>query len=153
MGLARLIYVSRATSLYSREELAELVRRSSVSNARRDISGALIYSDGYFLQLLEGADSGLVALLARIASDSRHYDVQQLSLRPILSRSFQGWGMSFLHEENTLHADRVRIAKIIGRLESAPCLEELGESASVLLDELKSSIDRESGAAGVRRAA
>lgn len=152
MRLARLIYASRATLMFSQDQLGELVRRSSVSNMDRNISGALVYCDGYFLQLLEGPEPALVGLLAKISLDPRHRDVQQLSLRPILSRLFSDWGMSFLHEDNIVNVDKDKITKILGRLHSAPCLDELGESASVLLEELKTVIGESSNAAGVSRA-
>jgi hypothetical protein len=153
MALSRLIYASRATGSVSKDELIELTRKAAKNNSALDLSGALVFSKGCFLQMLEGPEATVLKLFAKIAKDPRHCDVQQLSFRPILSRAFSGWGMSFLYEQDTFNFDRGRIAGILARLQGAPCLEELGDSALLMLEEMKTAIIESTRLADTRQAA
>jgi hypothetical protein len=140
MALVRLIYASRATVPLLREQLHALTAAAARKNNALGITGALVHAGGYFLQMLEGQESAVVDLFAKIAADPRHYDVQRLSVRPILSQCFSGWGMSCLHDADAMRFDTSRVAILLQRLESAPCKEELGDSACVLLEEMKAEI-------------
>jgi hypothetical protein len=53
----------------------------------------LCFSEGIFLQVLEGGRSGVNKLYNRIASDSRHTDVELLCYEEIGERKFAGWSM------------------------------------------------------------
>ena len=50
-------------------------------------------SEGIFLQVLEGGRSAVNKLYHRIASDSRHSDVELLFYEEIGERTFAGWAM------------------------------------------------------------
>jgi len=53
----------------------------------------LCFSEGIFLQVLEGGRSAVNRLYNRIASDSRHTDVELLCYEEIDERHFAGWAM------------------------------------------------------------
>lgn len=86
--------------------VAEIVSGSNSKNAEKGITGALVCSPGYFAQVLEGEVDMVDELFERIANDPRHADVQILFSRPIVQRSFGGWGMASagLVEDETLMA-------------------------------------------------
>jgi hypothetical protein len=147
------MYASRALDPFSPAQLGELTRNSAERNAFRDISGALLYTGGCFLQLLEGSDWGVRELFEKIARDPRHRDVHELSCRRILDRDFSAWGMACLHEDATEAGARRKLQRIAEHANSTINFDALGESAHRLMKELKEAIDRQSSLAGVLRAA
>lgn len=70
--LERITTVSRAAPGLRREDVFGIIRGAHPLNQLAGISGALIYLDGWFLQLLEGSPETLAATRARIARDPRH---------------------------------------------------------------------------------
>jgi hypothetical protein len=69
--LLRAVYVSTATRDLRDEELGALLDVSRRDNAARGITGALAYHDRVFIQVLEGPEAAVEALLATIARDPR----------------------------------------------------------------------------------
>ena len=91
--LVRLMYASRAVPTVDQEELLAIVRKSKANNPAAGITGVLCFSEGIFLQALEGGRSAVNKLYNRIASDSRHTDVELLCYEEIGERRFAGWSM------------------------------------------------------------
>ena len=91
--LVRLIYASRAASSTSPETLLPIMKTSRANNLAQGITGVLIFSDGVFLQLLEGGREAVSALYNRISRDERHREVVLLSYDEIGERRFAGWAM------------------------------------------------------------
>jgi hypothetical protein len=75
------------------EELLAILRRSRAHNPGLGITGVLCYSEGIFLQVLEGGRSAVNRLYCGIAADKRHTDVELLSYEEIGERQFAGWAM------------------------------------------------------------
>lgn len=94
-SLAFLVYVSRESKTMSAERLAALLAKSRRANQRRHITGMLLYRDGSFMQVLEGAKSEISNLFERIAKDSRHRQVDLLILEAADKRYFADWSMGF----------------------------------------------------------
>jgi hypothetical protein len=91
--LVRLIYASRAAEAITADALLPIMKSSRTKNAAAGITGVLVYSDGVFLQLLEGGRSAVSALYNRIACDARHRDVVLLAYDEVDERRFAGWSM------------------------------------------------------------
>ncbi|CAG1016769.1 Blue light- and temperature-regulated antirepressor BluF [Burkholderiaceae bacterium] len=91
--LVRLIYASRAAAPMNAEELATLMKGARSYNAHAGITGVLVYSDGIFLQLIEGGRDAINALYKRIVCDERHHHVTLLSYDELAERRFAGWAM------------------------------------------------------------
>ena len=91
--LVRLLYASRAASSVNQEELVAILRKSKTNNPTAGITGVLCYSEGIFLQALEGGRSAVNALYNRIAVDPRHTQVELLCYDEIGERRFAGWSM------------------------------------------------------------
>ena len=91
--LVRLMYASRAVAAVNQEELVAILRKSKANNPSVGITGVLCFSEGIFLQALEGGRSAVNQLYNRIASDPRHADVELLSYEEISERHFAGWSM------------------------------------------------------------
>jgi hypothetical protein len=91
--LVRLLYASRAVKAFDQEELAAILRQSRIGNPEHGITGVLCFSQGIFLQVLEGGRSAVNQLYNRIAADTRHTQVELLRYEEIEERCFAGWSM------------------------------------------------------------
>jgi hypothetical protein len=87
------MYASRAVPAIDQEELVAILRKSKSNNPGLGVTGVLCFSEGIFLQVLEGGRSGVNKLYNKIASDSRHTDVELLCYEEIGERKFAGWSM------------------------------------------------------------
>lgn len=93
--LIHLIYSSAATRPFSSEELVALLKRARDNNERAGVTGMLLYSGETFFQVLEGGESVVDALYARIRRDSRHRQAVAIIREPIAKRTFQEWSMGY----------------------------------------------------------
>lgn len=93
--LIQLVYLSTSHDLLSDQELAEILIASQRNNTRLDITGALIYHDGNFIQLLEGPEEAVLTLYDKIKADPRHGGVVTLIQAPTEKREFANWSMMF----------------------------------------------------------
>jgi hypothetical protein len=91
--LVRLLYASRAVPAVDQEELIAILKKSKANNARSGVTGALCFSEGVFMQVLEGGRNAVNQLYTRIATDARHRDVVLLDYEEIEERRFSGWSM------------------------------------------------------------
>jgi hypothetical protein len=87
------MYASRATQAVNQEELLAILRKSKANNPAVGITGVLCFSEGIYLQALEGGRSAVNKLYNRIAADPRHTDVELLCYEEIGERRFAGWSM------------------------------------------------------------
>ena len=95
MGLVRLIYVSRVGKQVRLGDAEAIAESSAVTNERHGLTGFLLYTPEYFVQVLEGEAARVEATFARIERDERHTDVQRLRFEPIEQRQFAEWSMGF----------------------------------------------------------
>jgi hypothetical protein len=87
------MYASRAVPAIDQEELVTILRQSKANNPTIGITGVLCFSDGIFLQVLEGGRSAVNRLYNRIAADPRHTAVEVLLYEEIGERRFASWSM------------------------------------------------------------
>ena len=93
----QIIYSSQATELMTVTELEEILSDARVGNKARNITGALIYVDGVFFQILEGDKAVVRKLMASIARDSRHKFVKVFYDAEVDERVFESWSMAYLN--------------------------------------------------------
>ncbi len=91
--LVRLVYASRAVENIDQAELLAIVKKSKANNPALGITGVLCFSEGIFLQVLEGGRSAVNQLYNRIATDPRHRQVELMVYEEIGERRFAGWSM------------------------------------------------------------
>ena len=90
-----LVYVSSATQLFSEEDLKALLAQSRDKNKRLGLTGLLLYKDGNFMQVLEGAEDAVLQIYATIQGDPRHHGILELTRQQIQEREFASWSMGF----------------------------------------------------------
>lgn len=91
--LYRLVYYSTAETTELARDLDEILSQSLPSNAALGITGALLASDGRYLQALEGGREAVRQVYGAIAVDPRHRDLHVVESGPVEARLFAGWLM------------------------------------------------------------
>jgi hypothetical protein len=110
----RTFYVSRASAPFDAAAAQSILQTSRRNNARIDVTGCLLYSGRCFAQVLEGGESVVRALTARIAEDARHGSIRVLNEASAGEREYGDWSMGFLHDLN-LEDDLEMLLMIPGR--------------------------------------
>ena len=103
-GLFRAVYVSAASHDLNDGELAAILDVSRRNNAARGITGALAYHDRAFVQVLEGPEAAVEALLVTIARDPRHTRVTVCDRARVDERAFGAWSMGWLRASDLARA-------------------------------------------------
>jgi Sensors of blue-light using FAD len=93
--LRSIVYLSTAVSLFTEQELESLLVTARRSNLENGITGVLLYSDGNFMQCLEGSQASVQSTYDRILASRKHKNVVKLLDRGIAARSFADWQMGF----------------------------------------------------------
>ena len=103
--LYTLSYVSRCKLSGSGEEiaaqLAAIVAAARRNNSRNGITGALLYSDHCFEQVLEGHREAIEDTFERISTDRRHREITIVHYATIAQRSFEGMALVFSGDPST----------------------------------------------------
>ena len=94
-ALITLVYASTASQPFRETALDQLLVEFRRFNTENDITGMLLFRDGRFIQVLEGASSVVASLTERIGRDSRHHDMRILLSEPITERKFADWSMGY----------------------------------------------------------
>ncbi|MBT8263545.1 MAG: BLUF domain-containing protein [Bacteroidia bacterium] len=93
--LRTICYVSTASPSLNKEGLSELYKEVILKNTLFNITGILLYSDGNFMQIMEGEADELGALYQNIENDSRHHHLIKLTESNISQRIFENYSNGF----------------------------------------------------------
>lgn len=118
----QLVYSSESTMPMQLDDLEEILEHARASNAAQGITGALIYAEGIFLQILEGDRVKVEALMARIRRDLRHQTVAVLREEEIPLPAFGGWKMAYVS------ATPEQVSKWAGLCASTETIEVLDDN-------------------------
>lgn len=94
-GEVQFVYVSSASTAFTKADLLDLLAKSRANNTQRNLTGMLLFKDGNFMQALEGKESDIESLYAKIKRDPRHRGCIRLLKQPIRERIFSDWSMGF----------------------------------------------------------
>jgi hypothetical protein len=99
-GLYHLVYysqnkIARDPATFERH-VADILEASRRNNTAVQITGALLFNEGCFAQVLEGPLPAIEATFERIQQDDRHGEVSLLALEEIEARAFPNWAMGFI---------------------------------------------------------
>jgi hypothetical protein len=94
--LLQVIYSSKAATPMTVDELQQILVDARAGNEARDVTGALIFVDGVFLQVLEGERETVRKLMQNIAADARHTDLKVFHEAEVDHRMFATWRMAYL---------------------------------------------------------
>lgn len=94
--LRQLAYTSLTRDRVSRTGILDILRTSRAHNVPRGVTGALLYADGAFLQVIEGPPDAVDEVYGRIRQDPRHDRVMTLLDAAVETRAFPEWPMGLL---------------------------------------------------------
>ncbi|MEM7508207.1 MAG: BLUF domain-containing protein [Pseudomonadota bacterium] len=131
--IRQLVYISTSRSLDFSPEAPELLDRARRKNAVNGLTGVLIFSNGSFLQALEGPEDVVQATFDAIAKDPRHHSVIILLDHEVETRSFPDWWMGWQHlsPKDPLAA---QIRKVAGLEDMHLETKALDPSVKILID-------------------
>jgi len=93
--LVSLLYSSKIktyiTDITLESELEKIQQSAIAHNADNNITGYLMYMDGYFIQYLEGSAKDVEKLYLKISLDPRHNSITLLCHEKITERAFKKW--------------------------------------------------------------
>lgn len=92
-SLFAIVYTSQALQKLENTELMEIYAISRKNNLNDNITGFLIYRDGYFLQLLEGPKNQVLPCFERIQKDRRHRSITLQGEVQLTERMMPDWSM------------------------------------------------------------
>lgn len=94
--LYQLTYRSEAKLGITAEDIISILRQSEANNPKYEITGCLVFNEGYFVQLLEGEKEIVKERFAIIEADKRHEMVEVLSEGQTSERMFEDWKMAYI---------------------------------------------------------
>ena len=100
-NLYGLTYVSESTRDLLPEEIDAILLDARLFNASVDVTGALLYSDGHFFQLLEGPEESVKKAFDRIQKAKSHHKLKEIGSFDLPERSFESWHMGFIRAPDT----------------------------------------------------
>jgi fatty acid/phospholipid biosynthesis enzyme len=90
--MKQLIYRSRPFG-FDNATLASILMTARRNNRQSGVTGALICRQDMYLQLIEGPETAIDSLYAKIREDDRHLDVTLEASGAITQRMFPEWAM------------------------------------------------------------
>ncbi len=106
--MIKLIYASTASKLLDINELKELVDTAKKNNTEHGETGFLCTDGKHFLQLIEGEQHEVEALLVNLKSDFRHRKIKTICLEEIDKPLYPEWRMGAvlnIHKHDKLLRD------------------------------------------------
>ena len=119
----RLVYVSRNDVVGGdrvRMEVDRILATARRRNPSMGVTGALLFNQNRFAQVLEGPQEAIQDLFTRIQLDERHSEVHLLAFEEVTERTFASWSMAFVGEDS----------------EAARRFSEIGGDADFLVERL-----------------
>ncbi len=119
------------------DELGDLFARARSNNEKRNITGALLLTGQWFVQVLEGKEADVRSLFVTIQGDPRHDGVEVLFEGRTGPRTFAHWSMA---KVTVPESDLPLIAQMS---EIAPARSYRRTAAMVrLLDVMRDAVDQ-----------
>lgn len=91
--LKQLIYTSVSSRGLFEVMSPDSLRRIRANNIAAEITGALVWKDPKFMQVIEGPADNINRLFSTLLKDDRHSDLVLISERIIHEREFPNWAM------------------------------------------------------------
>ena len=92
----QIIYSSESSTPMQSDDLEDILEHARICNATVGITGALVYADGVFLQILEGDRAKVQALMMKIMADLRHETITVLRECELPRAVFGSWQMAYV---------------------------------------------------------
>ncbi len=98
-----LMYLSEALTPVSPLVLHSIWKTSSYNNKNNGITGYLCYSNGFFIQYIEGEADNIKKLIKNIKNDIRHHILYSVEKENVTQRHFPNWSMELISNKRNSH--------------------------------------------------
>jgi hypothetical protein len=132
-----IVYMSQAKEHLTPTTLVALLMQARLLNERQQVTGALVYGNGQFMQIIEGEETVIKDLYERIARDPRHQNVFKLADKPIAGRRFAEWSMAFGEAATNEFQELQGLVGYMSQEQLANQIETSSAADGVLLDKMK----------------
>ena len=107
------VYISTATGDLRSEGVSDILAASARNNVSSGVTGFLIFNGRNFLQLVEGAQEALTALMEKLACDERHTGIVRLVDIAIEQRDCADWTMKQIRLSDSIDARRGELDAVL----------------------------------------
>ena len=92
-----LLYISQSCLIMPDQErcVQDIVSVGRSRNKALDVTGALIFTETHFAQILEGAEDRVAELMRSIVRDERHTNVDIILRERLGARRFCSWSLAY----------------------------------------------------------
>lgn len=97
--LHEILYCSTLAPEQQPNVVGQIVSEARAKNAKRDITGLLVFDGLHFCQQLEGPRDPLVRLMDRIGRDSRHQDIRVVYEGSLNERRYRRFDLGYADVE------------------------------------------------------
>ena len=94
-----LIYYSEAIDHITKMDIKNILESSLKNNIELDITGALVYHQKRFFQIIEGPKKNILDLYDIILTDPRHSNLKLIWKGVRKHRTFKEWSMAFISDD------------------------------------------------------
>ena len=94
-----LSYYSEAIPEIKENDLKDILDSSLKNNERNKITGALVYHENRFFQIIEGPKSKVLDLYNILLKDERHKHIKLIWKGVRMRRTFKDWAMAFIADD------------------------------------------------------
>jgi hypothetical protein len=142
MNIFQTVYISNVTELFNSQCFSSLAKKASDKNSLIGVTGALLFIEGYFIQVLEGDELIVRDLMASIAADVRHTRLKIIMEVSQEERDFSGLAMGAVSLKR-LNSNDIKVISRICRKRSGENLNSTNDidSLSIILDMFKANKD------------
>ena len=132
MNIKVATYSSFASPGLQPTELEQILGASHRNNAREAITGVLMFNGAAFVQTIEGPPGHIDALLMRLASDSRHCQMEVIDERMLGRRIFPDWSMGYVRMDGGWLEGQYEVTDALARDMPRPIRDVLMSMATTL---------------------
>ncbi len=101
-NLTFLLYASQALNTLEESARLALEKKSQLYTDLKEITGVLVYRQGFFMQYLEGHETSVLDLFRKLRGNEHHYNVRVLSRGLIDKRLFPNWTMRIVKDQRSV---------------------------------------------------
>lgn len=127
--LYKILYCSRNLIEGTQEnrdaEISQILSTARAKNEPQGVTGALLFSEGCFAQVLEGPRLAIESTFERIQRDPRHSDVTILESGKAQTRDFPDWSMAHVKTQNQADSARLLEATYGSRASTSGAADEV----------------------------
>ena len=116
-SITQVVYISQAYDSFKESDLDDLVSVSRHNNHKYGITGAMLFLENAFIQVVEGEEIAVGHLLDKLYADKRHHDIRIISDQKVATRNFRNWSMGVVsppEEDKTQVLQEIQLVKQSG---------------------------------------